>query len=303
MASFLNSVKIFCNPANRRQGSTVPLLRDPANDSNWTEPDDVPRRVVCFGVAIAEVGRLELEPHHHHKSQIILVLEGALSCEVEGSLWIVPPRSAIWIPGGAVHSIKVTGALKGYGAFVESGVGAGLPRACCAVSVTPLLRELLARSAELPLLYPEGGAESRLMDVLLDEMARAKIADLHLPMPTDARLRKMAEQMMATPADRSLMEVWARRVGLSERTLTRMIQRETGMSFGRWRQQLSVLFAVKWLAAGSSIQQVSADLGYESVPSFVTMFRKVLGTSPARYMAERHSLHSERGDQAQRTGS
>lgn len=61
------------------------------------------------------------------------------------------------------------------------------------------------------------------------------------------------------------------------------------MSFGRWRQQLSVMLAVKWLAGGASIQQVAADLGYESVPSFVTMFRKALGTSPGRYMSERHS--------------
>jgi AraC-like DNA-binding protein len=61
------------------------------------------------------------------------------------------------------------------------------------------------------------------------------------------------------------------------------------MSFGRWRQQLGVMLAVKWLAGGASIQQVAGDLGYESVPSFVTMFRKALGTSPGRYMAERHS--------------
>lgn len=59
------------------------------------------------------------------------------------------------------------------------------------------------------------------------------------------------------------------------------------MSFGRWRQQLCVVLAVKWLACGASIQQVTADLGYESVPSFVTMFRKALGTSPGRYMVER----------------
>ena len=32
----------------------------------------------------------------------------------------------------------------------------------------------------------------------------------------------------------------------------------------------------------------AADLGYESAPSFVTMFRKALGASPGRYMAERH---------------
>jgi AraC-like DNA-binding protein len=34
---------------------------------------------------------------------------------------------------------------------------------------------------------------------------------------------------------------------------------------------------------------VANDLGYESIPSFVTMFRKAIGVSPGRYMAERHS--------------
>lgn len=76
---------------------------------------------------------------------------------------------------------------------------------------------------------------------------------------------------------------------MSERSLLRLISRETGMSFGRWRQQLGVMLAIKWLAGGASIQQVAADLGYESVPSFVTMFRKAIGTSPGRYMAERYA--------------
>jgi AraC-like DNA-binding protein len=266
----------------------MPILQEPLTDPNWIDPDDVPRPVVSFGVVMAEVSRFELKPHRHRKGQIILVEQGALTCDVEGGLWIVPPRSAIWIPGGALHAIKVTGALKGYGAFVEPEVDARQHRGCCAVSVTPLLRELLARSAALPALYVEGGSETRLMNVLLDELAVAEVADLHLPMPTDARLRRMVDLMMAAPEDRRSMDVWARRVGLSERTLARLISRETGMSFGRWRQQLSVMLAVKWLAGGASIQQVAADLGYESTPSFVTMFRKALGTSPGRYMAERH---------------
>ncbi|MGH8445675.1 MAG: helix-turn-helix domain-containing protein, partial [Solimonas sp.] len=51
---------------------------------------------------------------------------------------------------------------------------------------------------------------------------------------------------------------------------------------------LHVMLAVKWLGTGSTVQQVSDELGYESAGSFVTMFRKALGTSPGRYMAELH---------------
>lgn len=85
------------------------------------------------------------------------------------------------------------------------------------------------------------------------------------------------------------MKIWARRAGLSERTLARMIARQTGMTFGRWRQQLNIMLALQWLANGATIQRVAIDLGYESAGSFVTMFRKALGTSPGRYMAERQA--------------
>lgn len=270
-----------------------------ADLSDPIDPDAVPRPVVTFGAAMADFRKVELRPHRHIKGQILLVQLGALSCEVEGGLWIVPPRSALWIPRSALHAISATGELEGFVAFVDPAVAQGLPETCCAISVTPLLRELLIRSAHLPALYAEGGANSRLVAVLLDEIATAQVEDLHLPMPTDARLRRIVDLMMASPAERGTLEVWAKQAGLSERTLARMIRRETGMSFGRWRQQLGVMLAVKWLAGGASIQQAAGDLGYESVPSFVTMFRKALGTSPGRYMAERRPGSSASG--AERT--
>ncbi|MEI9851665.1 MAG: helix-turn-helix transcriptional regulator [Sphingomonas sp.] len=270
----------------------MPILNELSEPTDWIDPDEVPRPVVTYGVVMSDIDGIELDSHRHVKGQVMLVQRGALSCEVEGGLWIVPPRSAVWIPGGALHAIKATGALEGYNAFIDPAVARGLPEACCAVSVTPLLRELLTRAASLPALYDENGANARLVGVLLDEIAAAEVEDLHLPMPTDPRLRRIAGEMMDAPAERGTLQGWAKRAGMSERTLERLISRETGMSFGRWRQQLGVVLAVKWLAGGASIQEVAADLGYESVPSFVTMFRKALGTSPGRYMAERHSGRS-----------
>lgn len=265
----------------------MPMFTGLPTGAEWIDPDDVDRPIVAYGALMAEIGQVELEPHSHKKGQIILVQRGALSCVVGGGLWTVPPRSALWIPGGAMHSIKGSG-LEGYNAFIASDRAGNLPKDCCALSVTPLLRELLIRSASLPVLYEDSGPASRMVAVLLDEIAAAEIEKLHLPMPVDGRLRILVEQMMAAPAERGTMESWASRAGLSERTFARLISRETGMSFGRWRQQLGVMLAVKWMADGATIKQVASDLGYESVPSFVTMFRKALGTSPGRYMAERH---------------
>src|SRR5689334_16429395 len=133
----------------------MPILSNLPDDAGWIDPDEVRRPVVTFGAAMPVVGTVEMDFHRHAKGQILLVQQGALSCEVEGGLWIVPPRSAVWIPGGALHAVKVTGAFEGFAAFIDPAVSRRLPAICCAVSVTPLLREVLARTAHLPAHYEE----------------------------------------------------------------------------------------------------------------------------------------------------
>lgn len=265
----------------------MPILDERSSPTDFIDPDDVPRPVVAYGILMERMGEMELDFHRHRHGQFLLVLRGVLSCEVQGGLWIVPPKSAIWMPGDVLHSIKAAGPMEGYNLFVDPAVAAGLPAVCCTLSAPPLLRELLVRVASYPALYPEGGRETRTIELLLEEIAQAPAGNLHLPMPTDKRLRKIAQRLTDNPADRATMAVWAGRAGLSERTLARLLKHETGMSFGRWRQQLTLMLALQWLAAGASIQQVSTDLGYESASSFVTMFRKALGTSPGRYLAQR----------------
>ncbi|ABD87754.1 AraC family transcriptional regulator [Rhodopseudomonas palustris] len=262
----------------------MPILKEPPDPAEWSDPDDIPRPVVAFGVTLAGPG-LELAPHRHRKAQLLLSLRGVLTCEAQSGLWLVPPQHAIWIPGGALHAIRATGTIEGYDIFVEPALTLGMPASCCTMSVTPLLRELLVRAAGFPLLYPEGGAESHLFTLLLDEVATASVQRLYLPMPADVRLRRIVELMMADPTDRGTMASWAKRAGLSERTLARLLARETGMSFGRWRQQLTIMLALQRMAEGAPIQRLAVELGYESAASFVTMFRKTLGSSPGRYMA------------------
>jgi len=252
------------------------------------EPDTVPRQVVAVGGELVS-GGMELDFHHHRKAQLIFTVRGMVTCEASKGLWIVPPQCAIWIPGDMRHNIKVVGPLEVYCLFVEPDATPALSRTCCTVSVSPLMRELIVRCAALPALYPLDGAETRLAAVLLDELASAPVEHMHLPMPADKRLRRIAEMLTANPADRATMQEWAGRIGVGERTLGRLLLRDTGMSFGRWRQQLQIMLALEWLSKGTSVQTVAIDLGYESAGSFVTMFRKALGSSPGRYMSHRLS--------------
>lgn len=258
------------------------------HDDDFVDPDSVPRPVMAVGASIVTgADGMELNAHHHRKAQLIYTARGVLTCEVSQGLWIVPPQCAVWIPGGTRHSVKGVGTLEIYCLFVDPASAPTMPDACCTVSVSPLLRELLLRCARFPTLYPIRGAEPRLVTVLLDELLAAPVEKLHLPMPSDGGLRRIADRMTADPADRATVQEWARRIGVSERTLRRLVLQETGMSFGRWRQQLHIILALQWLSQGASVQSVATDLGYESASSFVVMFRKALGTSPARYISQR----------------
>ncbi|KYF91546.1 AraC family transcriptional regulator [Sorangium cellulosum] len=240
----------------------------------------------AIGLSMAS-GGIESEPHAHRESQLMYLVRGELICEASSALWIVPPRSALWIPASVTHRIRATAPLEGYSVFVEPGAAPDLPRDCCAVSVTPLFRELLLRLATRPALYDLEGPDARLVGVLLDELAAVSIEKHRLPMPADPRLRRLVDAMTADPAIGVTTRTWAKRIGVSERTLNRLLVEETGLSFGRWRQQLHIILALQKLSRGAAVQSVALDLGYESASSFVTMFRKALGTSPARYMASR----------------
>jgi AraC-like DNA-binding protein len=110
------------------------------------------------------------------------------------------------------------------------------------------------------------------------------VQHLHLPLSPEPRLKRIASGLAEDPSDRSTLAEWANRVALSESSLARLVVKETGLTFGRWRQQLHLIVAIRELASGASVQQVSADLSYESVTAFITMFKNALGNPPAKYL-------------------
>jgi AraC-like DNA-binding protein len=266
----------------------MPLLNARTSWTDFQNPDDIPRPVTVAGIDSGAMSiELELAFHTHRKAQLAFVARGLVTCESRGGLWTVPPHSALWIPADEPHRLQISGQLEAYAAFLDPARVPAMPGSCRTVEISPLLRELLVRCAALPMLYAETPQVENLQRVLIDEVLSARVEDLFLPMPTDPRVRRLAELLTKHPADPATLDVWARRVGVSERTLHRILASETGMSFGRWRKQLHIILALRWMSAGVPVQTVAIDLGYEEPGSFITMFRKALGLSPARFMARR----------------
>jgi AraC-like DNA-binding protein len=55
------------------------------------------------------------------------------------------------------------------------------------------------------------------------------------------------------------------------------------MTFGRWRQRLRFVEALRLLAKGHAVTRVALDVGYQSPSAFISAFRRELGTTPGRY--------------------
>jgi AraC-like DNA-binding protein/mannose-6-phosphate isomerase-like protein (cupin superfamily) len=238
----------------------------------------------------------EAGPHAHVKTQLLYVVSGVLTIEAAGGVWTVPPRCALWIPSTTPHSGRAAGRIEIANLYIDPELTAPLNDRCGIVLVKPLLRELIFRFASgRKNAQTDAGREGRLASVLLDELAAAPLEPIYLPMPKDRRLVKLTEAMIANPSVRLTIREWGSQVGASDRTLTRLFARETGMSFRQWRQQLHVGLALQRLASGELVTTIAADLGYDSVSAFIVMFRRMLGTTPTRYFDDAMLYGSEAG--------
>ncbi len=221
--------------------------------------------------------------HDHPRAQLVYAERGVISVSTIEGVWITPPERAVWVPAGIRHRVDMSGPVRMHSLYVRPDAAPGLFSQCRVVMVTPLLRELIRQAVNVPELYDENGPDGRLIRVLVDQLVSLDQAPLHLPMPEDQRLRRVTEAIIATPADNRSLKNWANDAGASARTLERLFQRETNMTFRAWRQQARLLAALKALAGRQPVTQVALDLGYESPSAFIAMFRRAFGVSPGRY--------------------
>ena len=222
--------------------------------------------------------------HAHERAQLLYAASGVMRVTTDAGVWVVPPQRAVWIPPHVEHHVQALGTpLSLRSLYIHADVLAGLPTECCVVTVSPLLRELIVVAINMTDTPSPGGPEDRFYQVILDQIEAVQVAPLHLPMPGDKRLKPIIDALTRNPADSRTLHDWTRETGASERTLARLFQSETGLTFGHWRQQVRLLGALTRLAHGDSVTEVALDLGYNSQSAFIAMFRRALGKTPGRY--------------------
>jgi AraC-like DNA-binding protein len=239
------------------------------------------RPVVAIGVDYSS-GH-ESDRHQHPTAQLIYAVQGVMLVGTDSGQWIVPPSRGIWMPALTDHWVRMIGEVRMRTCFIRSDAIAGLPTACGVVGISPLLRELILAAITLPADFAPEDRAARLTRLLLDEILTLPTLPLSLPSPADARLKAICEAIVAHPDDASTVGDWATRLHVDPKTIHRLFARETGMSFGQWRQQARLLAALERLAHGEKILNIALELGYSSPSAFSAMFRKQFGVTPSAF--------------------
>ncbi|WP_322965636.1 helix-turn-helix domain-containing protein [Sphingomonas fuzhouensis] len=221
--------------------------------------------------------------HHHRRAQLLHVSAGAPFVEAHRVRIVIPPQRAVWIGPGMEHRIISRSPFWLTTCYIEPEL-VMVPDGVQAVSVDHLTDQLLIAAARFGGDYPPDGPEARLIAVLLDRLPVLAPANIYLPQPQDTRLRRITERLLAAPACNDTLATLSANAALTERTAARSFVKETGLTFGRWRQHLKLQAALEHLSAGASVTEAAFAVGYADVSSFIAAFKQLFGTTPSQIL-------------------
>ena len=198
---------------------------------------------------------------------------------VDAHVWVLPRSRGLWIPAGVPHDVLAGGRTTMMGIYFDPGTCPVAWTTPTVVDTSGLLGELLEHLGG-----PLADDHRRRVEAVVFDLVRPMpIATLDVPVPVDPRVARIADALARDPADGRSLAGWGREVGASSRTLARVLARETGMGFERWRTQLRIAAALSRLASGATVTRAAHDVGYASTSAFVAAFRRVTGTTPGAY--------------------
>lgn len=221
--------------------------------------------------------------HSHPQHQLAWTRSGVLGVTVGHDSWVLPPTQALWLPAGVLHRTGATRDAVLCSLYIDPDRCAVRWPRPTAVRVDGLLAQLIAYLSREDLATD---ARLRAEAVVMDLLRPLPVTPIEVPYPVDERVRAVADTLLLDPADRRSCAEHARAVGVSRRTLTRLFTQETGMTFDRWRTQVRLRAALPSLAEGQPLSRVAHAVGYATASAFLAAFKRTVGTSPRRYLAQ-----------------
>ncbi|WP_137807807.1 helix-turn-helix transcriptional regulator [Pseudomonas sp. G(2018)] len=243
------------------------------------DPDSFDAPVI--GIA-ATLGDHDSGTHHHRRGQLLFTRQGCTRITLAQQLCLLPPSRAAWIPPGIAHRAVMQHSVDYRSIYLTPTLCANLPQQVCVMEVSPLLRAVLEAIAQADFdINWQQGKYFHLLGLCLSEIRDAALQPMLLPLPSDKRLAPLLACVEQLPPQ---LQVLQKQIGASGRTIGRIFQRETGMSYQQWRQQWRLMRAIELLCTGRNIGYSAFELGFASDSAFIAFFKDMTGTTPGDWL-------------------
>ena len=153
------------------------------------------------------------------------------------------------------------------------------------LAVSPLMRELIIACSRTDKTDTE--AHHRMLAVLHDQLQTTSAGEpLWIPTPVDGRLRAACALIVENLREPLTLQQIGHRVGVSQRTLSRLFRDELAMTFPQWRTQLRLQHALVLLAERRDVTSVASECGWATPSAFIDTYRRAFGHTPGRLTAK-----------------
>jgi AraC-like DNA-binding protein len=224
-----------------------------------------------------------ISKHSHDWGQFVYAHKGVLVVATDAEQYIVPPEQGVWLLPNIAHQVTAISNVELTSFYIEAHLLHKMPANCCVLKVDSFLNTLIVEANTIADNYQWRSTDGRLLRLILDRLTIAPNVLFQLPYPKDARLLNLLVLLQKDPANRNNLTQWGKLVGASARTLSRLFQTETGLSYRHWRQRLMIQIAISRLSTGESVTSIAHCLGYESASAFIFMFKQSTGMTPTFY--------------------
>ena len=208
-----------------------------------------------------------------------------LRTRTPSDIYFVPSNRAALIPAGVTHESWALTPAQFAGIYFDPALYPAPLTQCRIIEVTHFLDALINQALDIGEIghQPHTVENKRMLAVLMDQLVASPVIDLAITLPADKRLLPIVQELLTTPASSKSLASWAKTVGASERTISRMFQKHTQLSFTRWRQKVRMVSALSMLEEGLPIQEIALNVGYSSASAFIYCFRMEFGVTPQQY--------------------
>ena len=254
----------------------------PKNAPNFD--DTIPYAFATVFIQTEKAG-VTVPLHSHPNGQFSIPLSGGrCGVELEDRRWVLPRYAAAWLPPGTFHNGIQDSGAELMTLYVAPQVARTFPPRPMRILLNPMTFEMIRHFTKVYGSTDRSLHAKRIAKLFIEELRHApELPKGFAPLSNHPVLRRIADNLLTPECRNFSNETWAARLNMTARNLARLVSRETGLSFAKWRMHMVLLASLNDLNDGRSVESTSYNAGFETPSAYIEAFKKIFGKTPGNF--------------------